>query len=232
MADFFNQPETKMEPENQDKTPEVIEVNGEKYTQEELSRLVGLGKIGDEAERTYKTKIDRVWPEYTKATQKIQSLEAKLAEREQQEIQTKAKEEPTKLSPEEAKQLARQQGKELGIMFQEDFDQLYLQRRSAEKLLEDIDAVVDEAGELGKPKTSRDAILNHMQQTGIKNPAKAYNDLYEAELETWKAEKLKEVKPSGLYTVSQSTAGSKQPAPVKVTKENLGQLVSEALSGV
>jgi len=236
MADNVNffQEETKVEdtaiePIVEDK----IKVGETEYSQAELDKLVNLGKIGAEAEEKYKTKIDRVWPEYTKATQKIQDLETRLAEREQAKTEQKvATNQP--LDPEETKQIARKQGRELGIMFQEDFDNLYVQRRSAEKLLEDTNSVVTDSKALGKPQTTVEALLTHMQETGIKNPTLAYKSMYEPELDKWKEEQTKKARPSGLTTIDSSTAGAKEPKPIVfrgMKQDELGRLVSEALTG-
>lgn len=232
MADFFSEPkeEKPMDEPQETQVSDKIKVGGVEYDQGELERLVGLGKIGAEAEDKYKTRIDRVWPEFTKGQQKLQELEARLTQREQAEIaarQAKGEE----LSPDQLREVARKQGKELGIMFQEDFDQMYVQRRAAERLLEDVDVLVSQTAEKGQPKTTREDLLKHMQETGIKNPEKAYKDMFEEELEKWRTEQVEKARPSGFTTAFQSTAGAKQPAPVKITKENLGQLVSEALSG-
>ena len=53
----------------QEKTAQEIEkvkIGEQEYTQEELDRYVKLGKLAQEAEDKYNTKLDRVWPEYTK----------------------------------------------------------------------------------------------------------------------------------------------------------------------
>ena len=213
--------------------PEKVTVGGVEYTQVELDRLVGLGKIGVEAEEKFKTRIDKVWPNFQKIVGEKQALEVKLAEREQREAALKeATGQP--LSPEELKAQAKVQGKELGIMFQEDFDSLYLQRRSAEKLLEDAQVLIDDAKTAGKPETTMEALLTHMTETGIKNPDKAYRDMFEDELEKWKVEQTKKATPQGMFTSSQSQAGSKEPKPIKwagMKQDELGKLVAEAMAG-
>lgn len=237
MSDFFTQPEPKMDPQIQSpEIPETIKVGEAEYSQAELEHLVGLGKIGDESEKTYKTKIDRVWPEFTKATQKNQALEAEVSalKAEKESWNKSQKSISNELSPEELRDQARKQGRELGLMFQEDFDRYYLERRSAERLIEDVKAVVKDSEQYGKPKTTEDAIFEHMQSTGIKVPEKAYKDMYETELKTWEQEQMKKVKPEGVYSIPSSTAGSKQPQPISfvgMKQDQLAKLVSEAFSG-
>ncbi len=70
-----------------------------------------------------------------------------------------------------------------------------------------------------------------MAETGIKNPQKAYKDMFEDELDAIKEKKLAEIKPQGMITTNGSQAGGKQPAPVKITRANLTSLVQQALGG-
>ena len=55
---------------------EKVKVGEKEYSQDELSKLVGLGEKWTETETKFNTKMDRVVPEYTKATQKIKEYEA------------------------------------------------------------------------------------------------------------------------------------------------------------
>src|SRR5258707_5967074 len=75
MADKFFEPNTET-PESQE--VEKINLGGEEYTQEELTKLVGLGKIGLEAEQKYKTRLDRVWPEFQQVINEKKVLEDKV----------------------------------------------------------------------------------------------------------------------------------------------------------
>ena len=98
-------------------------------------------------------------------------------------------------------------------------------------MLRVAEGVVKQATSDGKPTTTVDALLEHMEDTGIKIPEKAYKDMYESELDTWKADKVKTIKPQGLKTQETSTAGSKQPEPVKIdTMEKLGEALKSHLN--
>ena len=72
-----------------------------------------------------------------------------------------------------------------------------------------------------------------MAETGIRNPQKAYNDMYEAELDKIKEEKLNSLRGSGMVTTSSSTAGSKQPSPNQTPRNrtDLAKAVLSALNG-
>ena len=76
---------------------------------------------------------------------------------------------------------------------------------------------------------SEEELVEHMAQTGIRNPQKAYNDKFEPEIDKWKQSKLDSVKKPGMVTEEESTAGSKQPPKVALTKDNLGDHLEEVL---
>jgi hypothetical protein len=226
MADnknFFEEPQEEIQEE-----PQTFKLGDKEYSQDDLSRLVGLGEIASEAEEKYKTKIDRVWPEYTKATQKMSDYERKIAELEAKVTQ------PTQQQPSnmeltaEQKALARKQIEDLGFG-QDNFRAIVREELAAKELLSDIDSLMFDAKENGQPVTTQRELLQHMSETGIKNPAKAYKDMFETELDAIKEKKIAEIRPQGMTTTHGSQAGGKQPAPVKVTRANLNDLVASAL---
>lgn len=219
--EFFDE---KVEEEIQ---PETFKLGEKEYTQDDLTRLVGLGEIADELESKWDTKIDRVMPKYTKATQELAELRKQLAE-------PKAPAQPQNfesLTPEQ-KELAKKQLADLGYG-EESFRNIVREELAAKELLTNIDVILDDAKENGQPVTTSRDLLQHMADTGIKNPVKAYKDLFESELDEIKEKKLAELKPPGMVTTSISQAGSKQPtqpARPKNRTELLKQ-VQEALSG-
>jgi len=231
MSDFFSNPKEEVKVEPTDNLEEgKIKVGEQVYEQAELERLVGLGKLGVELEEKWKTKIDRVYPEYTKSRQEIENLKSKLEEREQEVInrkQIKGEE----LTPEQARDLVRKQAREAGLMSQDDFDQMYVQRRAAERLVDEVEGLLNSAKEKGQPSTTKEDLLRHMQETGIRSPEKAYKDMFEPEIDKWKEEQTKKAKVSGLFSPSGSTAGGKTPPKVAVTKDNLQAMLHEALGG-
>lgn len=229
MADKIDKvQETSEEEVPETKAPEKIKVGENEYSQDELDKLVSLGKIGIEAEEKYQTKIDKVWPEFTKSRQEIKDLKEKMADVEKAE--TKAKEEAGEpLSETELRVKAREEAKKLGLMLDDDFDKMYAQRRQAEKLIEDTDLAVGEASEKYGIKTDTESLLKHMQETGIRNPEKALKDMFEEQIDKWKEKELGKKKGSGLVTETASTAGSKKPKEIKTTKGTLSKHIREAL---
>ena len=100
-----------------------------------------------------------------------------------------------------------------------------------EKLLEECAGLEEEVtGEDGRPKFNTEDMLKHMEETGIKSPMKAYKDKYEKELDEWKESELNKTRGSSLPTLS-SMGTNKQPIAPKVTKDNLNEMVREALLG-
>jgi len=60
-TNFFKDDEPEeVEEKEEEKEPETLMIGDEEYKQEDLQRLVGLGKIGQEAEEKYNVKLDKV----------------------------------------------------------------------------------------------------------------------------------------------------------------------------
>ena len=209
-----------------------IIVGDREFSQDELSQLVGLGEQARELETKWNTKVDRLMPEFTKATQEKKTLEERIKELEAQPVKTEPQQ--GDLTPEQVEQARTQLEKITGgkIVTQENFDkavqQVVVQQLAAKDLLEDVKSVVVEADTEGTPKTTPEDLLRHMEETGIRNPKKAYKDMFETELDKIKEQKLGSIKPSAIQTVT-GGAGAKTPEPVRVTKENLGQLLRDQL---
>jgi len=219
---FFQEEEQKAE-EALDK----IKIGEAEYDPKELESFIEKGKKVDEFAKKYNTDPDKAWSAYGKTTQENKQLREEL-ETLRQSSQVKQQVQTTDLTDEQIQQ-AREQARKIGIMTQGDMDNWYQSRRSAEKLLEQCSGFESEInGEDGRPKFSSEDILKHMEETGIKNPLKAYKDKYESELDAWKQGELNKERGSNLPTLS--TQGVKQPTRVVVTKDNIGQLISEQLS--
>ena len=224
---FFQDEEAKT-----DETPiEKIKVGEKEYTQEELQDLVGMGEKTREIETSLNTKIDRVYPEYTKATQKNKEYEAKL-----KEIESRSNT-PQNFDEESIKQ-AREAAKKIGIVTKDEFAQYmeehfrpaYLRERQAEKLLDDCKSLETELdGTNGQPKFKTQEVLQWMADNGGKSPRQAYKMIYEKEIDAVKQAELGKVKRPGMVTEATSNAGGKEPEKVPVTKDNIEQLMKEAL---
>ena len=230
-TDFFDKPEEKNEPKEEEKTeeePQKIKVGEKEYTQEELSKLVGLGEIGTEAEERYNVKLDKVWPNLQATINEKRVLEQEIENLKQAKVATKV-DEGVQLTPEELKAQALKEAKNLGIVTIEDVNEYVDRRIEAREIREDVVAVVSEAEETYGIKTSEEAVLNHMIDTGIKNPQRAFKDLYEEKIDVWKEQQINKAKKPGMETETTSSAGAKQPKTEPVTKENFFARMGEVL---
>ncbi len=230
MAGFFE--DKKEEEEAEQPEVEKLKVGDKEYTQEELSQLVGLGEIAREAETKFNTKIDRVWPEYTKSNQEVKRLQAELEEARK----PKAPEMP--LNDQQAIKEAREAAKKIGIVTSEDFDnymdqsfrKFYLREQEARDLLSGMKEMEGKYNGLdGRPKFDTDNILAFMDQNGIRNPEAAYKLMHESEIDKWKEEQLSKAKGKGYPTELASGMTTRKPSDVRPNRDNLEALISEAL---
>lgn len=212
-----------------EKAAEKIKVGDDEFTQDELKELVGLGKIGKEAEEKFDTKLDKVWPEFTKSRQELKELREAATQREEAETRTKLAE-GKELTPEQQKRVAQEEARKLDIMLTSDFDKMYAQRRAGERMTEATEDAVIGAGEKYGIKTTVKDVLEHMAKPeSPKVPEKAIKDMFELQIDKWKETELGKKKGAGLVTEETSAAGGKEPDPVKFTRENVLQATREAL---
>ena len=225
--DFFDG----QKPENAE-VVEKIKVGEDEYTQDELQSLVGLGKIGREAEEKFKTKIDRVWPNYQKVINEKQEAEVKIKELEDKlAVQQLPEQRPNgELTQEQVRAEAQKQARELGIPLQEDVIKTVIETIEGQELIKKIDTLTKEMVDEGLPEENINTVLEHMKATGMRDPFKAYKDMHEQEWLDYQLKKLQEIKTKPLPTLSASTAGGKMPVSVKATTENLEKLVSEKIA--
>jgi len=239
MADFI--PRKEEEEDLQEGQEQVFNLGDKQYTQEELNKLVGLGETAAELEDKWNTKIDKLYSGFTQKSQAVKEYEAKIAEL-SGELEKRAKPEIPQ-NEEEAIRQAKEAARKLGIVLEDDLDTLgyvkkdeyatlYQQQRAGEKILETAQNLAKEIdGTDGRPAFEIDSILEFMRENNIADPNLAYRIKNEEALDAWKESKYAEAKKPGLNTLEVSTAGSKQPRKVKATKDNLSELVSQALEG-
>lgn len=221
-------------------TNDRIKVGEVEYTLEELSGLVQDGQFKREIEEKQNTKLDKVFGEYTKLTQAQKDWAAKEADYEKKLAEaTKPAVDADKageLTPEIIAQ-AKAEAKKIGLLSEEDvkeyfdkkFPEMYSQQRAYDKI---IDTANDYAKEIdgndGRPAFVVEDVFGHMKETGIRDPYKAYKDLHEEKLDEWKAKQLSK-KGSDFVTEPSSSAGGKTPPEVRPTRDNLDDLLKEAI---
>jgi hypothetical protein len=225
-TDFFKEEEQKAQAEI-----EKIKLGEAEYDPKELEEMVAKGKKVDEYQKKYNTDFDKAWSSYGKTTQENKALREEL---EAVKAQRSSNPQPqvTGELTEDQIQMAREQAKKIGIVTQGDLDQWYQTRRSSEKLLDEcgnLEGTI--TGDDGRPKFSTKEILDYMVETGIKNPEKAYKDKYEKELDGWKQAELAKSKGQYMPTLSELGKKTSTPAQIKITKDNIAQMVNEELWG-
>jgi hypothetical protein len=237
----------KVEPEKveEEVTPEVtepvvekIKLGEEEYTQDELKRLVDLGKIGVEAEEKYNTSLDKVWPEFGRKSTQLKEYEERIASLEESRNKPNLPENEQQ-AIEEARAAARKLGitldedveTKVGAKLEKEFRNYYLRERSAEKLLEETSKLEKEIdGSDGRPKFKTEEVLAFMQENpGFKNPIDAYEARYKSQTDEWRANQIVKAK-RGIVTNNDNLGVDKQPADVKVTSSNLDQMIRESLN--
>ena len=246
MADFFDkkedvekdvEKEEQEESQEKEETIEKIKVGKDEYTADELSSLVNLGKIGQEAEKKWGTPIDKVYPAFTKKSQELKELKEKAEADEKAGVAKKA-EAGEQLSEEETVQQALDQAEKMGIATTRKLSEAI--RKEVLAILEGKDLLstckdleTEISGSDGRPAFKTQDILTHMQETGIRNPEKAYKDKFETQIDKWKQEQLEKAKPEGLITEGASGAGGGKTPPQKklVGEDALRGAVRETLWG-
>lgn len=231
MSDFF---EDKPLDSTEEQVVEKIKIGEEEFDPEELKGIIDKGRWAKEVEEKQNTKLDKLMPEYTKATQRLKEYEEK-EKKWQEEQDKKLVETPQgELSEEELSRQAKLQAKKLGLVTIDDIDD-YVEKKinatqQANELLDDCRKYEKEVnGEDGRPKFDIEEVLKHMQETGIKDPFKAYKDKYEEQLDKWKEDQLNKAKKPGIYTETGSS-GNHEPQPVKLNKNNLQDALTEVLN--
>ena len=227
--DFFNkkeEPEVE-QPEGQEELSDKVKVGEDEYSQDELQEMVGLGKVASELEGKWNTKIDRLFPEYTKLSQ-----EKKAWLEEKEELTKPAPVIEEKVEEDEVQQAVTKL-KELGFVSRDDIDKevsgKVLSVLSAKELLADTDSLVKKQAKQGNPKLSSEELLGYMEETGIKDPGFAYRMKFETELDDIKEKKLKGIKPKGLVT-EEAGGGEKVPQAKPLTRHNITEALTEVLN--
>jgi phage I-like protein len=221
-----------LQEETQTEEVEKIKIGEKEYSQEDLNKLVGLGEKAVELEDKWNTKIDKLYPEYTKKTQELSEYKRRDEEAikaKETKVQKKASE-GAELSPEEQTKLVKQELGKYGVVTEDKIYQFIANFEAAKELNQNVGNILDEAKESGKPKTTREELLAYMDENGIKNPTSAYKLMFEDELKEWEKKQVDTLRKPGLETESSSGAGSKAPLPVKITKANIGELLKQAMS--
>lgn len=238
MADYFGQDEEETQEETQEEG--TFTIGDATYTQDELQELVEKGKFAQEVEKTQNTKLDKVFPEYTRKSQELKEAKQEAEELRKQIEQQQQQRQTGDITPEQA-EAAREAARNLGLLTKDDFSKLMAENfRDFYASEKSIDARISEGRKLeseidgsdGRPKFNMEDMATWMQDQGYGNLTfeKAYKLRYDEQLDRWKEDQFTKAKRGGMDTITGSQAGSKQPAKIKVTRDNLEELINEHLS--
>jgi hypothetical protein len=218
---------------------DTFSLGDKQYTKEELETLVRLGEIGREAEERYNTKLDRVWPEYSRINNENKELLEKIKTYETTQPNQANISEISDADKEQARKAAKELGiltrdelENLGVITGESFRTAYQRERAAERLLETATGLEKTYnGQDGRPAFKAEDMLRYMLDSNIQDPELAYKIRYEKELDSWKEQQLAKGRKPGLVTEQTSSMGAKTPKQVKITRDNLDQMIAEQLYG-
>ena len=219
--------------------PEQIIINGQEYSPEDATQYLELGKKYKELESTLDTPLDKVYPAYTKSSQRNKELEQQLAERDTQlkELQGKQNIPAPTQDVADIRRAARNAGlvdeefiNSAGYVKKGDLDEYFNQKQTQQKLIDNILSKAnvlekDIDGSDGRVPFDGEAVLAYASAYSIDDLESAYDKMNTKGNAKWKeAEIAKEQKP-GLTTLKGQL--SKTPEQPKVTDDNFKELWSE-----
>jgi predicted flap endonuclease-1-like 5' DNA nuclease len=216
--------------------PEKFIINGQEYSSEDATRYIDLGRKYQDIETKLNTSLDKVYPEFTKATQRNKELETELSERNKR-LEELQKKNETPRDTLQAKQALRGIGgvtddylNEQGYIRKTELDEYFNQKQTQQKL---IDNVLNQAGALekeidgsdGRVPFNQKAVLAYASQYEISDLKSAYEEMNEGGNRRWKEAEIERAARPGLTTLG--PGGKKIPADVKVTDDNFKALWDE-----
>lgn len=225
----------------------VININGQEFTPEEAQELIETGRKARDYETQHNTKLDSIYPEYTRLTQERSSWATKEADYQKKLADLEAKQQKGIETPEDVK-LAQEAARKLGIVLADDikdkfiardeFETLYTERRAKERqeeeavksVLSEADKIADEVKKSGAPVPfNKKAVLAYASAYGKTDLREAWEEMNAEELAPWKEAQIAARKGSSLKTLS--GGGKKTPPDVRMTNDNVKDALHEALTG-
>lgn len=225
--------------DNQDNAPEKIIINGQEYAPEDATQFLELGKKYKEMESKLNTSLDKVYPEYTKSTQRIKELETQLSEKDSRLAEIEKAKQAAAIPQERADAIkaAREIGladqewlKEQGYVRKEDLDEYFGQKQSQQKL---VDSILSKASELektidgsdGRVPFDQEAVLAYASAYNIDDLEQAYDKMNAKANAKWKEAQIAKAERPGLKTMD--AGGVKTPKAPKITDDNFKEAWDE-----
>lgn len=219
-----------------------VTINGQEYDASEVQELMDVGRQTRDLESQYNTKLDKVWPEYGRLNTEKGRLSTELEDARAKLAQFETKQDAGVETPADERE-AREAARKLGITLNEDleksgyikkddlpkyFQEYSSQQEAINKVLAEGDRLEKEInGEDGRPAFNKKQVLAYANAYGFGDLNEAYTDMYKPQLDTWKANQVSAHKDPSLKTLD--AGGKKEPRPVKVTDDNVKDLLKELL---
>ncbi len=215
-------------------TAEQLIINGQEYSPEDATQLIELGNKWKETESRLNTSLDKVYPEYTRATQRNKELETELQEsrkaREELEAKYKTPTPPANPDRDAIIKNAREVGiadrewiKEEGYMTKAEVEEFLGQKQSQQALVDNILKNADKLekeidGTDGRVPFNQKAVLAYASAYNIDKLEDAYDEMNERANAKWKEAQIAKEERPGLTTLKGK--GVKAPEPTKITDDN------------
>jgi polyhydroxyalkanoate synthesis regulator phasin len=223
------------EDKTQTEETQKIKVGEVEFEPEELQEVVGAGMRLKEIEEKQGQPVDDILKSWGRRGEEIgnykkqvEELNQKLEELNKQPPATTAE---SAESEEEVKKQVIAEAKKFGLLTREEanemFDQVYQERRNAEKLISRTRNVIRKAKADGKPEVELESLLEYMADpNNPRDPQNAYEQMFKKELRELELSKLQSIKNQGMTTETQT--GEKEPErqPIR-TKDGLTDALKE-----
>lgn len=228
--------------DNQDSgtAPSKVIINGEEFDPTEASDLINVGRQTREYETQYNTKLDRVWPEYGKATTELAKARQELQEfrskqsagtdtaQDRADANTAAK--TLGIDPSELDKAGYIKKDQVDQLFEEKFTERETKSQAIKAVLDQADALEKSIdGTDGRPKFNKRAVMAYASTFGL-GLQEAYDEMNQDSLKVWKDTQLAAEKKKGIKTLE--PGGAKEPkTPSMKNDDNFRNALREALSG-
>lgn len=217
-----------------------IKLGDQEFSTDELQDLIGAGRKLKEIEEKQGQPVEDILTSWGRRGETIGELkkeaeQAKLLREENERLKNPPSKEV--IDQEQVKKEVYEEMKALGYAPKDEllkeFNELYNRNRDGERLLSQVKKVSREAKTDGKPEVTPEKLLEFMADpSNPKDPQKAYNVMFEKELDEWKTERINKSKGSSILTETKSSAGGKEFTPKRPgSREELRSSLTDQLYG-
>lgn len=222
--------------------PSTISINGVDYDPTEAQSLIELGTKTRDLEKQYDTPLDNVWTGYGKTREDLKTIQAER-DAARQEIEAFKQKQAAGVETPKDIQEAKKAARELGLVLNEDFEKAgYIKKDDLPKYFneysnqqKEVNKIIDTANKLeseingsdGRPAFNKKVVLAYAQAYEMADLKEAYEDMHKTQLDAWKKTQIESKRTPGLKTMG--AGGQKNPDKVKITDDNVKDLLKEAL---